>query len=308
MKWPKKEPQRQQIEQGLAAFSQNVVQLQGLPTPIELEVLSRQIVASIRREEYFKIIQTRGPVSAQRADPNNPAFEAELGVVHLLQSGQIDEAAWLIFLMVFFAKPGVSGWTRLKDVYGKLGQGKWDWATVSANPAALPAWLAANWKNIRGKFGNHRKYESMRPDARRPIGNSIASYIGWVSASGGHPALFAGLVQTAGNDPHVIFDAFYRAIPVKGFGRLGRFDWVAMLARYGLAPAEAGSAYLDGATGPTNGAKLLFFNDREAHISIAAVQTRLDQLDQHLNVGMEVLEDSLCNWQKKPRTFEHFKG
>ncbi|UNU44529.1 hypothetical protein EAO27_18790 [Sphingopyxis sp. YF1] len=308
MKWPKKEARRQQIEQALVAFEQNVAPLPGMPTPVERYVLSRQIIASIRREEYFEILQKRGAISARRADPNDPAFEAEAGVVYLIQSGQIDEAAWLIFLMVFFAKPEVSGWTRLKDVYGKLGQGKWDWATVSGNPAALTAWLTANWRKIRGKFGNHRKYESMRPDANRPIGGSFATYIGWVSASGGHVPHFAGLVQAAGNDPHVIFDAFYRAIPVKGFGRLGRFDWVAMLARYGLIPAEAGSAYLDGATGPTNGAKLLFFNDRKANVSTADIQARLNQLDQHLNVGMEILEDSLCNWQKKPRQFEHFKG
>lgn len=308
MKWPKKEPQRQQIAQRLTAFSQNVAPLPGLPTPVELEVLSRQIIASIRREEYFERIQNRGPIPARRADPNDASFEAELGVVHLIQSGHVDEAAWLIFLMVFFAKPEESGWTRLKDVYGMLGQGRWDWATVSANPLGLTAWLAGNWKNIRGKFGNHRKYESMRPNANRPIGSSITSYVAWVSASGGHVPHFAGLVQGAGNDPHVIFDAFYRAIPVKGFGRLGSFDWVSMLARYGLIPAEAGSAYLDGATGPTYGAKLLFYNNRKANVSRAAVQNQLNELDQYLNVGMEVLEDSLCNWQKKPQQFKHFKG
>jgi len=27
-----------------------------------------------------------------------------------------------------------------------------------------------------------------------------------------------------------------------------------------------------------------------------------------LNVGMQVLEDSLCNWQKSPRQFVHFRG
>lgn len=308
MKWPKKENERHEIACKLAAFSQNVLPLQGLPTPVELEVLSRQIIASIRREEYFAQIQKRGPISARRADPNDPAFEAELGVVHLIQAGQIDEAAWLVFLMVFFAKPEEQGWTRLKDVYGKLGQGRWDWATVSADPAALASWLAANWQGIRGKFGNHRKYESIRPDAPRPIGGSMTTYIDWVMAGGGHAAHFAKLVQEAGNDPHVIFDAFFNAIPVNGFGRLGSFDWVSMLARYGFIPASAGSAYLNGATGPTYGAKLLLYNDRKAGVSRRIVQDRLDQLDQHLDVGMEILEDSLCNWQKKPRHFQHFKG
>lgn len=308
MKWPSKEAQRQQIAATLLAYSQNVVNLSGLPTAVERDVLSQQIVASIRREEYFQLIQQRGPISPRRADPTDAGFEAELGVVHLIQTGQLDEAAWLIFLMVYFAKPELSAWRRLRDVYGALGTGKWDWATVSVNPAAFTAWLAQNWKAIGGKFGNHRKYESLDPAADRPIGPAMASYINWIMAAGGHVQHFAAVIQNAGNDPHIIFDAFFRAIPVRGFGRLARFDWVSMLARYGLVPATAGSAYFNGATGPASGAKLLFFNNRKAAISNAALQTRLDSLDQHLGVGMEVLEDSLCNWQKQPRTFTHFKG
>lgn len=308
MRWPGKEAQRQRIENTLQTYAQTVSALPGLPTAIERDVLSRQIVASIRREDYFQLIQQRGPISAGRANPADSAFEAELGVVHYIQAGQLDEAAWLIFLMVYFAKPELSGWQRLKDVYGALGAGRWDWATVSGNPAGFTAWLAQHWQAIGGKFGNHRKYESLDPAADRPIGPAVTSYINWVMASGGHRQHFAAIIQNAGNDPHVIFDAFFRAIPVRGFGRLARFDWVSMLARYGLIPAAAGSAYFNGATGPASGAKLLFFNNRKAAISNAALQARLDSLDQHLGVGMEVLEDSLCNWQKQPRTFTHFKG
>lgn len=308
MRWPGKEAQRQQIVNTLQTYAQTVSALPGLPTAVERDVLSRQIIASIRREEYFQLIQQRGPILACRADPHDPAFEAELGVVHFLQNGQIDEAAWLIFLMVYFAKPEFDGWMRLKDVYGSLGNGRWDWGTVSANPVAFTNWLAQNWQSVGGKFGNHRKYESLDPNADRPIGPAMSGYITWVTASGGHLQHFGAIVQNSGNDPHVIFDAFYQAIPIRGFGRLARFDWVSMLARYGLIPAIAGSAYFKGATGPANGAKLLFFNNREVKVPVAQLQARLDSLDQHLAVGMEVLEDSLCNWQKQPRTFKHFKG
>ena len=308
MIWPGKDARRQQLDDALFSYAQNVNHLPGLPTAVERDVLSRQMIASIRREEYFELIQKRGPILAQRADPKNPIFESELGVVHLLQGGQIDEAAWLIFLMVYFAKPEVEGWERLRDVYGMLGHGRWTWATVSANPGAFTAWMAQNWMNIGGKFGNHRKYASIRPDAEIPIGPAIQDYVEWVLAGGGHLQHFANIVQAAGNDPNVIFDAFYHTIPVKGFGRLARFDWVSMLGRYGLVPVKAGSAYFHGATGPANGAKLLFFNDRKANVSSAQLQARLDDLDQHLALGMEVLEDSLCNWQKRPRIFQHFKG
>lgn len=307
MKWPSWEKKKVQIFNGLTAAAQTVP-MAGLISNIEKETLSRQFVASLRREEYFRVIQNRGLIAANRANPHDAAFEAELGIVHLLQTGQLDEAAWLIFLMVYFAKPEDSGWTRLKQVYGRLGNGRWDWATVSAAPQQFTAWLAANWQAIGGKFGNHRKYESLRPNARRAMGPAVETYVAWVQQGGGHQQHFAGLVLEAGNDPHAIFDKFYRALPVKGFGRLGRFDWVSMLGRYGLVPASAGTAYLKGATGPAGGARLLFQNDRNGNASDAAVQMWLDQLDQHIGVGMEVMEDALCNWQKSPALFVHFKG
>ena len=308
MKWPTREAQRQQIEGQLLQFSQQQSELVGAPTQVEREVLSRQIVASLRREEYFQIIQNRGPVQGFRADPNHPSFEAELGVVHLLQTGEPDEAAWLIFLMVYFAKPEVEGWRRLRDVYGRLGGPKWSWAAVSADPAGFSQWLADNWQAIGGKFGSHRKYESLRPDADKPIGPAMVSYIEWIAAAGSHAQRFAGIVQAAGNDPNTIFDAFYNAIPVRGFGRLGRFDLTSMLARYGFIPAVPEKAYLVGATGPRGGVNLLFYGDRKATVSPRDAQARLDALDAQLDVGMVVLEDALCNWQKNPSIFEHFRG
>ena len=34
----------------------------------------------------------------------------------------------------------------------------------------------------------------------------------------------------------------------------------------------------------------------------------LDVLDADLNVTMKVMEDALCNWQKSPVRFVHFRG
>lgn len=308
MKWPLRQPRKQQISDALLKHSQKTRPLPGIADRAARDTLAMQIIASLRREDYFKAIQARGPIGAERANPHSDRFEAELGVVHLIQQGHVDEAAWLIFLMVYLAKPAESGWKRLRDIYGRLGKGRWDWATVSADPDSFGHWLAANWQGIGGKFGNHRKYESLRPNAARPMGPAVATYVRWVNAGGGHRALFSQMVRDAGNDPHTIFDAFYRGLPVKGFGRLGRFDWVAMLARYQFIPAEAGSAYLKDATGPKAGVRLLFTDNSRSTTKPERLQAWLDDLDRDLGVGMEVLEDSICNWQKKPTVFEHFKG
>jgi hypothetical protein len=308
MKWPLRQARVQEISNTLASHSQNVRPLAGIADPRARGALAMQIMASLRRDEYFQIIQNRGLMTADRADPNSARFEAELGVVYFLQNGMYDEAAWLIFLMVALAKPGDSGWARLKDIYGKLGQGRWSWQEVAAAPSAVEDWLAQYWNAIGGKFGNHRKYASLRPDSALPFGRAVTEYVTWVIANGGHQALFGRLILEGGNDPHSIFDRFYDSLPIKGFGRLGRFDWVAMLARYGFTPAEAGSAYLKEATGPKAGIKLLFENDAESSTSPAVLQAWLDDLDGDLKVGMEVLEDSICNWQKTPLKFTHFNG
>jgi thymidylate synthase len=304
--WPSRDTEKQRIVAELRNFNARVRRLPGLADPRALDTVAMQFVASLRREDYYKLVQ-RKPISANRADPNHSNFDAERAVAFHVQRRHIDEAAWLVFLMTYFARPEETGWLRLRDVYGRLGQGVWDWTTVSAEPAAFSAWLAANWRNVRGKFGNHRRYESLRPDSARHMGLAVGDYVQWIGAQG-HQLFFAEIVRRAGNDPHTIFDALYREIKIASFGRLGKFDYLALIGRYGIAPISAGSAYLDGATGPLRGARLLFDGQDDGPTGEDVLQDLLDSLDRYLGVGMQVMEDALCNWQKSPMEFEHFRG
>lgn len=304
--WPSWDPERQRIAGALQRHAAQVRPLPGVADPQALEALSLQFIASLRREAYYRAVQ-RPPIPARRADPQSPSFDPERAVAFHVQAGNVDEAAWLLFLMTHFARPADSGWKRLTDVYGRLGAGTWDWASVSGHPGAFTTWLAANWTTIGGKFGNHRKYESLRPTANRNMGRVVAEYVGWIGLNG-HARFFADIVRRAGNDPHVIFDVMYREMPVVSFGRLAKFDYLMLLARYGIAPISPGSAYLDGATGPRSGVSLLFTGTHQSGRSAQALQGMLDELDQDLNVGMAVMEDALCNWQKNPRRFVHYKG
>jgi hypothetical protein len=279
--------------------------LRGLTDHASIEALSLQFIASLRREEYYRLVQAKA-VGAGRADPNDARFDPERAVAYHLQHGNADEAGWLIFLMTHFARP-LSGWRRLKDVYGKLGQGIWDWRKVVADPDAFYDWLAANWRAIGGKFGNHRKYESLDPAANRPMRRAVADYLNWIGPAG-HAAFFANAVRSAGNNPHTIFDHLYRSLEIRSFGRLAKFDYLSLVSRYRLAPIEAGSAYLDGATGPGRGARLLLDGNPTSGTSNAVLQAKLDNLDVELRVGMAVMEDALCNWQKSPRKFVHYTG
>lgn len=288
------------------ALGMHAAPLPGIADPRALDVLAWQFVASLRRESYYRQVQAK-PVSADRADPNHHSFDAERAVAYHVREGDMDEAGWLIFLMTHLARPADTGWLRLRDLYGRLGTGRWDWATVSADPGAFATWLAANWMSVRGKFGNHRKYESLRPDSNRPMAAVVAAYVRWIGPDG-HARFYGDVVRRTGNDPRVIFDALYQDLGIPTFGRLAKFDYLSLIGRYGVAPIEAGSAYLKGATGPAMGARLLLDGRRDGPSSNDRLQARLDALDGDLRVGMAVMEDALCNWQKSPTVFVHFKG
>ncbi len=178
--WPSWEAERHRIAATLRRHSQLVQPLPGIAAPAALDSLALQFVASLRREAYYDLLQ-RQAISAGRADPNDARFDAERAVAYHLQQDDVDEAAWLAFLMTHFARPEDTGWRRLQDVYGRLGAGVWDWRTVSANPGAFTSWIAANWRSIRGKFGNHRKYESLRDDTERGTGKVVEMLhsLGW---------------------------------------------------------------------------------------------------------------------------------
>jgi hypothetical protein len=303
--WPSRDVERQRIAAELTA-ARAPLGLVGLANPATIQALALQFVASQRREAYYKAVQSK-PVSAARADPNNPLFDAERAVAYHMQQGDFNEAGWLIFLMTYFARPVDTKWLRLQDVYGRLGAGVWDWVTVTANPTAFYNWIDANWDQVRGKFGNHRKYTSLRPNVAFPMRKSVADYLAWIGAAG-HAAFFANAVHAAGNNPHTIFDYLYRDMEIATFARLGKFDYLSLVGRYGLAPIESGLAYLKGATGPESGARLLVDGSRKSATSLTTIQNSLDALDQRLKVGMTIMEDALCNWQKSPAKFVHYFG
>jgi hypothetical protein len=301
--WPSRDGVRRRLSDALMNHAEDRRRLPGVADPRALHALVMQFVASLRREDYYLAVQ-RKAISARRADPNDASFDPERAVAYHMQQGDVDEAAWLLFLMTHFARPANEGWLRLRDVYGALGAGVWNWAAVSPDCAAFATWLDANWRRVRGKFGNHRKYESLRPDSARNMGRVVADYVRWIGGNG-HARFFADVIRRGGNDP---FNVLFHDMAVASFGRLAKFDYLMLLSRYHIAPIAPSSAYLEGATGPRLGADLLFTGDPRANTPAATLQRMLDTLDSDLGVGMAVMEDALCNWQKEPLRFVHYKG
>jgi len=307
---PKDRQTGQQLRDALIAFDRTVRPLPGVRNEAKLQAFVEQLVESIRRIRYVDVIKAR-PISAACADPQQECFDPIKAAVFNHRTRNEEEAFWLVFLFVHFGKHARGGWRYIRQVYGKCDGGKrWDWLTTSADVAGFRKWLHDHTDTLKNKeepggFGNHRKYESLDSHSENGTGAVIESYVQWVNPPRTHKALVAGVLAEVANDPGQAFAHLYESMrTVRRFGRTARFDYLTMIGKLGLAEIAPASPYLVGATGPLTGARLLF--------GIADAPTRLDaltvELGNHLGVGMQVMEDSLCNWQKSPDAFKAFRG
>ena len=298
----------------LLRFADREQPLPGIRDPDALDVLVAQLVESVRRIVFVQRLRERD-TSSRRTDPNDEIFDPLRAAVFHQRRGNIDEAFWLVFLFVHFGKHRIGEWRYAREIYGRLGAADfWDWQHVSADPEAFRSWLAANVPRLRrpdapGGFGNHRKYQSL--DAHSPTGTgaAVASYVAWVAPPRTHQELIRSSLRATQSHPRKTFDELYRSMAVvASFGRVAKFDYLAMIGKLGLAPIEPYSAYLIGSTGPLAGARLLFTGDAKSRMSARELDANLIHLECALGVGFQVLEDAFCNWQKSPYRFRPFRG
>ena len=299
-----------EIARRLSAFIGTKHSLPGIQEIWRRDAFVEQVIESLRRVRYVAAIRERD-VSDRRTDPNDTSFDPLKAAIVFHDQGSIEEAFWMVFFFVQFGKHKWGGWRFAREIYGRLGDGgKWDWAATSADPEGFREWLVVNGPRIRrpgvpGGFGNHRKYESLNAWGNKGTGATFATYIQWIKPPRTHTELFEQALEAADNHPRVAFRQLYRSMNgIDRFGRVAKFDYLAMVASLGLANIEPDSTYLKGSTGPLEGARLLF-GDKQ---TTGQLETWLVELGDHLGVGMQVLEDALCNWQKSPDVFVPFRG
>ncbi|MFK0691573.1 hypothetical protein ACFX5Q_25720 [Mesorhizobium sp. IMUNJ 23033] len=295
-------------------FHQSVMPLPGIIPANRLDVLVDQLIDSLRRIEYIYHIRDHDH-DERRKDPNSDLFDPLKAAALHGRQGDHDEAFWLVFLATHFGKHAIDGWQLCRDVYGRLGQAPfWTWDQLIADAPAFGQWLRENVARLRTdgvsrRFSNHRKYESIVAPRGAGTPEVVQSFAEWVLEAGDNRRLIVAAHQAVGQHPGETFDYLYTAMNrVRRFGRLAKFDYLTMLGKLHLAPIEPPSAYLSEATGPLRGARLLFDNDANSATTAAVLEDRAQLLNQHLNVGMQALEDSMCNWQKSPTIYRYFKG
>lgn len=297
-----------ELTAALSEHHENVRVLPGIATFDALECLVEQLIESERRVRFVSTVASR-EISPDRSDPNSDSFDPVRAAIRLMRSGQRDEAFWVVFLSTHFGHHSSDRWRLMRAVYGNLAnQPHWTWERVSSDLGGFRRWVVDNYDALRQlRFGNHRKYESLNPASNVGLPDIVESYVAWVSPPRTHDELIAQVTGSS-NDPHTSFDRMYAsARSISRWGRLAAFDHLCMLGKIGLANLEPGKAYLSGATGPRRGVSLLLTGAAENSVSIKDGEQALIRLGASLGVGQQVLEDSLCNWQKSPKRFIPFR-
>ncbi|WP_138440225.1 alpha-glutamyl/putrescinyl thymine pyrophosphorylase clade 3 protein [Marinobacter alexandrii] len=302
----------EQLDAALTDYIANERELQGLDATENRVVFIDQVVDSIRRVEFARKLGSR-PISKSRTDPKSDLFDPLRAAVWHRVNGNIEEASWLVFLATHFGKNLESNWRLAQDVYGALGQDLWTWDRVYSDPEGISRWLKSNFHSMRTdgiarKFGNHRKYESIDPSKSIATGLVVESYVAWVAQYGSHQAMFDAAYRAAGGDKRVAFNWLYKDMNVLRFGRMAKFDYLTMLAKLGVIHIEADSPYIVNSTGPLRGAKLLVSGHTHSDMTPHEVDAEVVKLADSLGVGMQEIEDAICNWQKSPSRYKHFRG
>ncbi|OMR89919.1 alpha-glutamyl/putrescinyl thymine pyrophosphorylase clade 3 protein [Burkholderia pseudomallei] len=299
------------LAEQLRNYRVNGKPLPGIENPTALDTLVRQMVESVHRVQYVRrILDNKAKITERRANPKDDMFDPIRAAVWHMDRGNIDEAFWIVFLFVVCGKHLKTGYALLRMVYGAFNDKFiWTWEQYHQEPNGFSLWLHDRLPAIERQggfhFGNHRRYESIKN-----LDLTLQSYAEWVGPNHSHMELIDAAMHTVGDDPKMLFAHLYASMDsVARFGRLGKFDYLTMVGKVGLANIEPDSAYLaDNATGPARGAALLFGVPGKGAANVRHMDNLVIALDDTLQVGMQVIEDSLCNWQKSPTEFEAFRG
>lgn len=298
------------LTQKLADYTVDGKPLPGIVALDSRSALVAQMIESVRRIDYVSAIANRS-ISESRKNPKNAEmFDPLRAAILYKKTGNIDEAFWLTFLFVHCGKHLSKGYGLLRMVYGAYNdEFVWTWERFSSQPQDFAIWLHQHLDDIlrerkRFPFGNHRKYESINH-----LDSVLKSYVDWVGPARSHVSMINQAAQHVGQNPKKLFDYLYKSMDaVERFGRTGKFDYLTMVGKLGLADIAPPSAYMIDATGPVRGARLLFGGDVKFNIAKRDLDALSVQLDGTLGIGMQAIEDSLCNWQKSPNEFKAFRG
>lgn len=294
------------LAMAISEYEQESGSLLGLAVPGAKMSLIEQILESQHRVEYIRRLSDR-EISPSRANARSGLFDPLKGAVVRQEAGDLEDAAWLVFLFVHFGRHRRDPWAYARATYaGQSEDAPWDWPHVAGDVDGFEQWIEDEASAIRaagGGFGNHRKYERLEE-----TGRVVRTYLEWTDGGSQVGRLRASVDRARGNQHSAFADLYTSMATVYRFGRMARLDYLSTIGRLGLANISPDRAYIEEATGPIRGAALLWRGDLTLTEPRKDLDALVSELGQALSVGPDVLEDAICNWQKSPHLFKPFRG
>lgn len=255
-----------------------------------------------------ELVRSRAHISKQRRlvneplgeappEPANPTWDAWRAMLAFDRQGDKEEATWLAFLATHFGrKQDEDPWRSTRSIYSGFGEGRLSWELVVTAPVNITNVCSRHTEECRHlKFANHRKFETPQVGHRFGIDAVLGSYVaGIIKNTGGSQATFFSAPDESAERR---FERLMRELRfVTRFGRTARFDFLTLLGNLGVYELRPGRIYLDGATGPLRGARMMFGND----VDVRTLEESAKEMARRLDVPIQAVEDALCNWQKHP--------
>lgn len=294
----------------LNTFSNEIHQLKGIQDDNSKNCLINQIIDSTRRIDYVTRIRN-ATYSPTISDPTNDGFNPIKAASYFSNNNMAEESFWLVFLITHFGKNKFSNWNLLKEFYKGDGTNYWTWDYINNNRSDFISWLTNNEARLRncGSFGNHRKYESIQALNANGTGNVVIKYLDFIGNHNSHNSLISTYRHNSNSDKDLFHKLYKESSGIHRFGRMARFDYLTMIGKLGLADITPDSTYIKGTTGPLNGARILFQNNKR-ETSLKRLEMKLCEFEHYLDLyfGNQVLEDALCNWQKSQNRYIYFRG
>lgn len=275
------------LDASLLKTLSGALKAQGVNVPIkDRRTFATQLAEAIRHRKAVKRILSR--------------LSKQDDIIWMIKAardaGNTNEAIWRSFVASHFGRTSARGEQQVNSAARFLCAFRkrpfWTWKRLSRNFDAFESWLFEYADKLGSlRFGNHRKYESPKPEL---ILETVESFVDLADEYGSPSKLLK-----LNGDESDGFDVLYRRLrPIRRFGRTGVFDFLVLALDLKLISVKPQNCYLRGATGPLKGAKILWGDLKPKELDDKAAE-----LACQLAVSPIVMEDCLCNWQKRFDSF-----
>ncbi len=264
----------------------------------KLNILAKQTFDSIRRIQIYETYRFK----SQQAVIEGRSFKHTSNPFVLAQRTDLNlqDRVWILYLATYFGKSDKSKWTLFDRATFKKDGSIMKFNEIEADLDGYFKYLSS-FDFFEGcKYSNHRKFVAKKLQGSKGLFRSIEFVVKNIE-------LYSSGKKMSFHEMYLLADK------IPGFGRLANFDFTSTLVKCGLNVEQPKSMYADHSTGPLDGLKLLLRLTKSNTSKESQKRLSRELMEwflKHSDIFMlgQVLEDSICNWQKDTRKYIRYTG